>query len=122
MPTANQLVRKGRRRKRSVTDANALAGKPQARGVVVRTFVRNPKKPNSANRHCARVKLSTGFEVTAYVPGEYPNVQEHSVVLVRAGRIPDLPGVRYQVIRGALDVNGVPDRRKGRSKYGAKRP
>lgn len=114
-------MRKGRRGKRKADHAKALAGKPQASGTVLRTFVINPKKPNSGKRKCARVRLSTGHEVTALIPGEGHNVQEHSHVLVRAGSIPDLPGVKYQIVRGVLDAGGVIDRATSRSRYGTKR-
>lgn len=121
MPTINQLVRKGREalRKRSVSPA--LQGCPQKRGVCVRVYTTTPKKPNSALRKVARVRLTNGVEVTAYIPGIGHNLQEHSVVLVRGGRVKDLPGVRYHIIRGALDAAGVEGRRKSRSKYGTKR-
>ena len=122
MPTIQQLVRKGRSPKVSKTKAPALKANPQQRGVCTRVYTTTPKKPNSALRKVARVKLSNGTEVTAYIPGEGHNLQEHSVVLVRGGRVRDLPGVRYKVIRAALDAAGVADRRKGRSKYGAKTP
>ncbi len=121
MPTINQLIRKGRHSRRTKTDTPALRGSPQKRGVclLVRTF--QPKKPNSALRKVARVRLVNGAEVTAYIPGESHNLQEHSVVLIRGGRVRDLPGVRYQVIRGTLDTAGVTDRKQSRSKYGAKK-
>ncbi len=136
MPTINQLVRKGRKSKQKRTKAPALRltrnalkgritrgkGSPQKRGVCTQVKVMTPKKPNSALRKIARVRLTNGIEVTAYIPGEGHNLQEHSVVLVRGGRVKDLPGVRYHVVRGALDAAGVEDRKKGRSKYGAKRP
>jgi small subunit ribosomal protein S12 len=136
LPTINQLVRKGRKAKQKRTKApalrltrNALKGKttrgkgsPQKRGVCTQVKVMTPKKPNSALRKIARVRLTNGIEVTAYIPGEGHNLQEHSVVLVRGGRVKDLPGVRYHVVRGALDAAGVENRKKGRSKYGAKRP
>ena len=122
MPTINQLVRKGRRQAKNRSKSPALAGCPQRRGVclVVRTMT--PKKPNSALRKIARVRLTTGQEVTAYIPGEGHNLQEHSVVLIRGGRVKDLPGVRYHIIRGTLDALGVEGRRRSRSKYGAKTP
>ncbi|MCU0664671.1 MAG: 30S ribosomal protein S12 [Myxococcota bacterium] len=122
MPTINQLVRKGRAKQIDKTSAPALKSCPQKRGVCVRVYTSTPKKPNSALRKVARVRLSNGMEVTTYIPGEGHNLQEHSVVLIRGGRVKDLPGVRYHVVRGTLDASGVDDRRKGRSKYGAKRP
>jgi small subunit ribosomal protein S12 len=122
MPTINQLVRKGRRQKRRKTKAPSLQGCPQRRGVCLQVTTRTPKKPNSALRKVARVRLSNGQEVTAYIGGEGHNLQEHSIVLVRGGRVPDLPGVRYHIVRGALDTLGVDARRRGRSKYGAKKP
>lgn len=122
MPTLNQLVRKGRWTKKSKSKAAALQNCPQKRGVCVRVYTTTPKKPNSALRKVARVRLSNGIEVTSYIPGEGHNLQEHSIVLVRGGRVKDLPGVRYHIIRGALDAAGVEDRSKGRSKYGTKRP
>ncbi|ACX52624.1 ribosomal protein S12 [Ammonifex degensii KC4] len=122
MPTINQLVRYGREAVRSKSSAPALRGCPQKRGVCVRVYTTTPKKPNSALRKVARVRLTNGMEVTAYIPGIGHNLQEHSVVLVRGGRVKDLPGVRYHIIRGALDAAGVQDRRRGRSKYGTKRP
>ncbi|RJQ52767.1 MAG: 30S ribosomal protein S12 [Desulfobacteraceae bacterium] len=122
MPTINQLVRKGRTRIQKKTSTPALRGAPQKRGVCTRVYTSTPKKPNSALRKVARVRLTTGVEVTAYIPGIGHNLQEHSVVLVRGGRVKDLPGVRYHIIRGTLDTLGVEDRKKGRSKYGAKRP
>ena len=122
MPTINQLVRYGRRVVRQKTSAPALKQCPQKRGVCVRVYTSTPKKPNSALRKVARVRLVNGMEVTTYIPGEGHNLQEHSVVLIRGGRVKDLPGVRYHVIRGPLDAAGVADRRQGRSKYGAKRP
>jgi len=122
MPTINQLVRKGRKRVIKKKSARALQGSPQKRGVCVRVYTATPKKPNSALRKVARVRLTTGTEVSAYIPGIGHNLQEHSVVLVRGGRVKDLPGVRYHIVRGTLDTLGVSDRRKGRSKYGAKRP
>lgn len=121
MPTIQQLVRGGRTRPREKTKAPALKGSPQRRGVCTRVYTVTPKKPNSALRKVARVKLSNSMEVGAYIPGEGHNLQEHSVVLVRGGRVRDLPGFRYKVIRAALDAAGVSDRRQGRSKYGAKR-
>ena len=120
MPTIQQLVRKGRKPKVVKTKAPALKGNPQQRGVCTRVYTTTPKKPNSALRKVARVKLSNGTEVTAYIPGEGHNLQEHSVVLVRGGRVKDLPGVRYKVVRGTLDAAGVSDRKKARSQYGAK--
>ena len=122
MPTVSQLVRVGREKLKSKTDSPALQGSPQKRGVCVRVFTSTPKKPNSALRKVARVRLTNGIEVTAYIPGVGHNLQEHSVVLIRGGRVKDLPGVRYHVVRGTLDSVGVTDRRQGRSKYGAKRP
>jgi len=137
MPTINQLVRKGRQKKKTKTKSPALhwwynalegrvrwmdSGAPQKRGVCIQVRTMTPKKPNSALRKIARVRLTNGVEITAYIPGEGHNLQEHSVVLVRGGRVPDLPGVRYHIIRGALDAGGVANRRQGRSKYGAKKP
>jgi small subunit ribosomal protein S12 len=122
MPTINQLVRKGRKRVKKKTNTPALKGAPQKRGVCTRVYTSTPKKPNSALRKVARVRLTTGVEVTAYIPGIGHNLQEHSVVLVRGGRVKDLPGVRYHIVRGTLDTLGVEDRRQGRSKYGAKKP
>ena len=122
MPTINQLVRKGRNPVRWKSKVPALAGSPQRRGVCTRVYTTTPKKPNSALRKVARVRLTNQMEVSAYIPGEGHNLQEHSVVLVRGGRVRDLPGVRYKVIRAALDAAGVADRRKARSKYGAKTP
>jgi small subunit ribosomal protein S12 len=122
MPTINQLVRKGRDRVKKKTNTPALKGAPQKRGVCTRVYTSTPKKPNSALRKVARVRLTTGVEVTAYIPGIGHNLQEHSVVLVRGGRVKDLPGVRYHIIRGTLDTLGVDDRKQGRSKYGAKKP
>lgn len=136
MPTINQLVKKGRKSQGAKSDAPALQfvqntlrdqtyygdGAPQKRGVCVRVSTDTPKKPNSALRKVARVRLTNGIEVTCYIPGEGHNLQEHSVVLIRGGRVKDLPGVRYHVVRGTLDTAGVDDRRQGRSKYGAKRP
>ncbi len=122
MPTINQLVRKGRKRITQKSNTPALKGGPQKRGVCTRVYTSTPKKPNSALRKVARVRLTTGVEVTAYIPGIGHNLQEHSVVLVRGGRVKDLPGVRYHVVRGTLDTLGVADRKQGRSKYGAKKP
>jgi small subunit ribosomal protein S12 len=122
MPTISQLVRNGRHVMRRKTDSPALKGCPQRRGVCVRVYTTTPKKPNSALRKVARVRLTNGMEVTTYIPGEGHNLQEHSVVLIRGGRVKDLPGVRYHIIRGSLDTSGVTNRRQGRSKYGAKRP
>jgi len=122
MPTINQLIRKGRLKPKKKTKTPALQGAPQRRGVCVRVYTSTPKKPNSALRKVARVRLTNGIEVTSYIPGMGHNLQEHSVVLIRGGRVKDLPGVRYHVIRGTMDTTGVDDRRKGRSKYGAKRP
>lgn len=122
MPTFSQLVRLGRRQPRYKTSSPALAGSPQKRGVCVRVYTQTPKKPNSALRKVARVRLTNGMEVTTYIPGVGHNLQEHSIVLIRGGRVKDLPGVRYHVIRGTLDSAGVSDRHQGRSKYGAKRP
>ena len=122
MPTLNQLIRLGRRTIRSKTGAPALKGSPQKRGVCTRVYTTTPKKPNSALRKVARVRLTNGYEVTSYIPGEGHNLQEHSVVMIRGGRVKDLPGVRYHIIRGTLDTQGVNDRRQRRSKYGAKRP
>ena len=122
MPTINQLVRKGRTKKQKKITTPALTGSPQRRGVCVRVYTSTPKKPNSALRKVARVRLAIGYEVTSYIPGGGHNLQEHSVVLVRGGRVKDLPGVRYHIIRGTLDTVGVQDRKQGRSKYGAKKP
>ena len=122
MPTINQLVRKGRAKARKKSKAPALASCPQRRGVCLQVKTMTPKKPNSALRKITRVRLSNGKEVTVYIPGEGHNLQEHSIVLVRGGRVKDLPGVRYHVVRGALDTLGVDKRRQSRSKYGAKRP
>jgi len=122
MPTINQLARFERIRVQEKSKSSALKGSPQVRGVCLRVFTTTPKKPNSALRKVARVKLSTGIEVTAYIPGEGHNLQEHSVVLVRGGRVPDLPGVKYHIVRGALDAAGVENRKQGRSLYGTKRP
>ena len=122
MPTFNQLVRYGRRPPHWKTASPALESCPQKRGVCTRVYTSTPKKPNSALRKVARVRLTNGFEVTSYIPGEGHNLQEHSVVLIRGGRVKDLPGVRYHIIRGTHDTQGVKDRRQRRSKYGAKRP
>ena len=122
MPTINQLIRKPRKSVAKRNKVPALKGCPQRRGVCTRVYTTTPKKPNSALRKVARVKLTSGFEVTSYIPGEGHNLQEHSVVLLRGGRVKDLPGVRYHIIRGTLDTQGLPKRRKRRSLYGAKRP
>ena len=122
MPTVNQLIRKGRKTPLSRTKVPAMESCPQKRGVCTRVYTTTPKKPNSALRKVARVRLTNGFEVTSYIPGEGHNLQEHSIVLVRGGRVRDLPGVRYKVIRGVLDTLGVNDRRQARSRYGQKRP
>ncbi|HKL14093.1 MAG TPA: 30S ribosomal protein S12 [Balneolaceae bacterium] len=122
MPTINQLIRKGRKSKKSKTTAPALQNCPQKRGVCVRVYTTTPKKPNSALRKVARVRLTNGMEVSAYIPGEGHNLQEHSIVLIRGGRVKDLPGVRYHVVRGTLDTAGVDDRKQGRSHYGTKKP
>ena len=122
MPSINQLVRKSRVRQKSRTKAPAMKDCPQVRGVCVRVFTTTPKKPNSALQKVARVRLTNGVEITSYIPGVGHNLQEHSVVLIRGGRVKDLPGVRYHIIRGALDSVGVQNRKKSRSKYGAKRP
>ena len=122
MPSINQLVKWGRQKQSLHTAAPALKGCPQKRGVCLRVFTTTPKKPNSALRKVARVRLTNGMEITTYIPGIGHNLQEHSVVLVRGGRVKDLPGVRYHVIRGVLDTSGVQDRKQGRSKYGTKRP
>ena len=122
MPTINQLVREGRAQVKRKNKAPALTECPQRRGVCVRVYTTTPKKPNSALRKVARVRLTNGYEVTSYIPGEGHNLQEHSVVLVRGGRVKDLPGVRYHIVRGSLDLQGVKDRKQSRSKYGAKRP
>ena len=122
MPTINQLVRKGRKKVQKKKAAPALESCPQKRGVCVRVYTVTPKKPNSALRKVARVRLTTGKEVTGYIPGIGHNLQEHSIVLLRGGRVKDLPGVRYHIVRGTLDTVGVQDRKKGRSKYGAKAP
>lgn len=121
MPTLNQLVRKGRQKTVKKTKAPALRNCPQKRGVCTRVYTTTPKKPNSALRKVARVRLSNGFEVTAYIPGEGHNLQEHSIVSIRGGRVKDLPGVRYHIIRGTFDTSGVEDRKRSRSKYGVKR-
>ena len=122
MPTINQLIRKPRQKPKIRNNVPALAACPQNRGVCTRVYTTTPKKPNSALRKVARVRLTNGYEVTSYIPGEGHNLQEHSVVMIRGGRVKDLPGVRYHVIRGVLDTQGVKDRRQRRSKYGAKRP
>ena len=122
MATINQLVRKGRKSKVSKSDVPALQGSPQKRGVCTRVYTTTPKKPNSALRKVCRVRLVNGYEVSSYIGGEGHNLEEHSVVLIRGGRVKDLPGVRYHTVRGSLDTSGVADRRQGRSKYGAKRP
>ncbi len=122
MPTINQLVRKGRKQIISKSKSKALQGNPQRRGVCTRVYTTTPKKPNSALRKVTKVRLTNGLEVIAYIPGEGHNLQEHSIVLVRGGRVKDLPGVRYTIVRGALDTSGVSDRKQSRSKYGTKRP
>jgi small subunit ribosomal protein S12 len=122
MPTINQLIRRERQKQKRKTASPALQGSPQKRGVCVRVYTTTPKKPNSALRKVARVRLTNGYEVTSYIPGVGHNLQEHSVVLIRGGRVKDLPGVRYHIIRGTLDTQGVADRKNGRSKYGTKRP
>lgn len=122
MPTINQLVRKPRVKQSARNKVPAMEACPQKRGVCTRVYTTTPKKPNSALRKVARVRLSNGFEVTAYIPGEGHNLQEHSVVMIRGGRVKDLPGVRYHIIRGTLDTQGVKDRKQKRSRYGAKRP
>ncbi|NOY64446.1 MAG: 30S ribosomal protein S12 [Nitrospirae bacterium] len=122
MPTISQLIRKGRKRIKEKSKSPALQNCPQRRGVCTRVYTTTPKKPNSALRKVARVRLTNGYEVTAYIPGIGHNLQEHSIVLIRGGRVKDLPGVRYHIIRGALDTMGVADRKQGRSKYGAKKP
>lgn len=122
MPTINQLIKKGRQRVKKKIKTPALKGCPQKRGVCIRVYTSTPKKPNSALRKVARVRLTNGIEVTSYIPGIGHNLQEHSVVLIRGGRVKDLPGIRYHIIRGTLDSSGVEDRRRSRSKYGAKRP
>jgi small subunit ribosomal protein S12 len=122
MPTVNQLIRNGRTSKVARNKVPHLRGSPQKRGVCTRVYTTTPKKPNSALRKVARVRLTNGYEVTSYIPGEGHNLQEHSVVMIRGGRVKDLPGVRYHIIRGSLDTQGVKDRKQRRSKYGAKRP
>ncbi len=122
MPTFSQLVRQGRKKPKYKTGSPALQNCPQKRGVCTRVYTTTPKKPNSALRKVARVRLTNGFEVTSYIPGEGHNLQEHSIVLIRGGRVKDLPGVRYHIVRGTLDASGVSDRRNSRSKYGTKRP
>ena len=122
MPTISQLIRKGRKKIKKSEDAPALEKCPQRRGVCTRVYIATPKKPNSALRKMARVRLTTGTEVTAYIPGEGNNLQEHSIVLIRGGRIRDVPGVRYHIVRGVLDTSGVTERRQSRSKYGARKP
>lgn len=122
MPTIQQLIRKGRKSRTSKTTAPALQNCPQKRGVCTRVYTTTPKKPNSALRKVARVRLTNGYEVTAYIPGEGHNLQEHSIVLIRGGRVKDLPGVRYHIVRGTLDTAGVEDRKQGRSHYGTKKP
>lgn len=122
MPTIQQLIRKGRKSKTSKTTAPALQNCPQKRGVCTRVYTTTPKKPNSALRKVARVRLTNGIEVSAYIPGEGHNLQEHSIVLIRGGRVKDLPGVRYHIVRGTLDTAGVDDRKQGRSLYGTKKP
>lgn len=122
MPTISQLIKKGRFLRKKKTKSPALDGCPQRRGVCIQVRTMTPKKPNSALRKITRVRLTTGIEVTAYIPGEGHNLQEHSIVLVRGGRVKDLPGVRYHIVRGTLDTAGVQNRKQGRSKYGAKRP
>lgn len=121
MPTVQQLIKLNRRKKNKILKVQALKKCPQRRGICTRVYTTTPKKPNSAIRKVARIKLTSGFEVTAYIPGEGHTLQEHSIVLVRGGRVKDLPGVRYKIIRGALDTTGVKDRKQGRSKYGAKK-
>jgi small subunit ribosomal protein S12 len=122
MPTINQLVRKGRKQIKKKTTSPALENCPQRRGVCIRVYTTTPKKPNSALRKVARVRLTNGIEATSYIPGVGHNLQEHSVVLIRGGRVKDLPGVRYHIVRGTLDTMGVQDRKQSRSKYGAKKP
>lgn len=122
MPTINQLVRKSRKKPKSKVKTLALGNSPLRKGVCTRVYTCTPKKPNSALRKVARVKLSSGYEITAYIPGEGHNLQEHSVVLIRGGRVKDTPGVRYHIVRGAFDTLGIDDRRKGRSRYGTKKP
>jgi small subunit ribosomal protein S12 len=122
LPTISQLVSQGRKKVQEKSESPALQGSPQKRGVCVRVYTTTPKKPNSALRKVARVRLTNGYEITTYIPGIGHNLQEHSIVLVRGGRVKDLPGVRYHIVRGTLDASGVADRKKSRSKYGAKRP
>ena len=122
MPTINQLIRNGRKKPLKKTKVPAMESCPQKRGVCTRVYTTTPKKPNSALRKVARIRLTNGFEVTSYIPGEGHNLQEHSVVMIRGGRVKDLPGVRYHIIRGTLDTQGVNDRKQRRSKYGTKRP
>lgn len=122
MPTINQLIKKGRKKQRSESKSPALQNSPARRGVCLRVYTTTPKKPNSALRKVARVRLTNGMEVTSYIGGEGHNLQEHSVVLIRGGRVKDLPGVRYHIVRGALDTQGVNNRKQSRSKYGAKKP
>ena len=122
MPTVNQLIRKGRKRSVKKTTSRALENNPQKRGVCTRVYTTTPKKPNSALRKVARVRLTNGIEATAYIPGEGHNLQEHSIVLIEGGRVKDLPGVRYHIVRGTLDTAGVDDRKTSRSRYGAKKP
>ena len=122
MPTISQLVRKGRKTMKKTSKSRAMESCPQKRGVCTRVYTTTPKKPNSALRKVAKIRLTNGFEVIAYIPGEGHNLQEHSIVLIRGGRVKDLPGVRYHIIRGALDTSGVQDRKQSRSKYGTKRP
>jgi len=122
MPTINQLIKKGRKQVKEKSKSPALQGCPQRRGVCLQVRTRTPKKPNSALRKIARVRLTNNLEVTAYIPGEGHNLQEHSIVIIRGGRVKDLPGVRYHIVRGTLDASGVETRRRGRSKYGAKKP
>jgi small subunit ribosomal protein S12 len=122
MPTINQLMRKERKPQKALSKTPALHGNPQKRGVCTRVYTTTPKKPNSALRKVCKVRLTSGYEVTAYIPGEGHNLQEHSIVLVRGGRVKDLPGVRYHIIRGTLDTAGVEGRKQGRSRYGVKRP
>ena len=122
MPTVKQLIRKGRKRSVKKTTSRALENNPQKRGVCTRVYTTTPKKPNSALRKVARVRLTNGIEATAYIPGEGHNLQEHSIVLIEGGRVKDLPGVRYHIVRGTLDTSGVDDRRTSRSRYGAKKP
>ena len=122
MPTVNQLIRKGRKRAVKKTTSRALENSPQKRGVCTRVYTTTPKKPNSALRKVARVRLTNGIEATAYIPGEGHNLQEHSIVLIEGGKVKDLPGVRYHIVRGTLDTSGVDDRKTSRSRYGAKKP